>query len=150
MTTTQTKWWWPIFTPWKVQQTFKQKILATTLFAGYVVIAILSISNTKLLGIVNICVPRQTDPSPNITDTCSQYDDHKTKCTNTGICTTDIDRGVLFGVYFFWVMSAYMFIGIFQSVILPQLRKFRKSRQAVSPAIPLDRMAISPLEYDAL
>lgn len=149
MTTTQKKWWWPIFSPWKMQQTFKQKMLASCLCIGYLVVAILSTSSAKILGDFEVCVPKQTDASTTIINSCNEYDGNKTTCTTTGICTVDVDRGVLFGIYFFWVIFVYMFVGVFISVIYPQLRGIRKSRQTVSPAIP-SGAAITPMEYDAL
>ena len=113
------------------------------------IVAILSTSSTKILGDFEICVPRQTNPSTTIINSCNEYDGNKTTCTTTGICMIDVDRGVLFGIYFFWVISVYMLIGVFISVIYPQLRDIRKSRQTVSPAIP-SGAAITPMEYDAL
>jgi len=149
MNTPQTKWWWPIFKPWEIKQSFTQKVIVFCLFVIYFVIAILSSANTLIFGSPSRCVPKNDNSTQNTIDMCRKYDLDKNKCEMDSECEITYKGGAVFGILFFWAASLYMFIGFFRTIIWPAMNGFKERRQEITPEVTTPS-GITNLEYDAL
>ena len=144
MTTTQTKWWWPICKPWEIKQSFKQKMCVVSLFGVYFVIAILSSwSETTIFGEPSRCLPTIQNATQTQIEACHTYDLDKDLCERDN-CYMDSDYIVGVAIIFAWGLSLCMFIGCFRIILWPALQGYKLRRPAVVTP------AITPMEYDAL
>ncbi len=149
MTTSQTKWWWPLFKPWEIKQSFTQKVIVFGLLVTYFTIAVLSSANTLIFGSPSKCLPKKDNSTQSEIDMCHEYDLDKNDCQNHSMCRITYNGGAVFGILFFWAASLYMFIGFFRTTIWPALNGFKERRQQVTPSVTTPP-GITNLEYDAL